>query len=96
MTAISVLLAGLLLVYIGGTNKTSQTYAALTSPAYGYANIPFLRFLAGLAVVSVPVVILDRQNEREWLNRYVLLLTLSMLIFNASYLGKFYSFLRKL
>jgi hypothetical protein len=93
MTTIGVLMLGLLLVYLGGTDKVNQTYAALTSPAYGYAKIPILRFLIGLGVVSIPVVILDRQGENDWINRYVLLITLSVLIFNANYLRKFTNYI---
>lgn len=96
MTALGVLLTGLLLVYLGGTDKLTATWSALNTAPTGYKGIPFLRFLAGLAVVSIPVVILDRQGEDEWVNRYVLLLTLSTLIINANELKRFTTFLGKL
>jgi len=59
----------------------------------GYQKISFWSFALALAIVSVPALFLNDQNDR-WAWSYVALILLGMLLINWSGMGTFFAYLQ--
>ncbi len=59
----------------------------------GYVQLSWWKFLLGLAVVSAPLVILERSSER-WAWRYAALILLMLLVFHWQGLAAFARYLQ--
>lgn len=60
-----------------------------------YREISFWKFALGLAVVSVPALLLEAQGEDEWAWRYVGLILIGLIVVNAGGIAAFMNFVRR-
>lgn len=93
MIGLSVILIGLIVAYTGFTGRGTAMIETLKTPAAGYPNISFIKYSMGLTVASLPIIAL--KDDRR-VNAYMVLILLSILIFNYNSLTKFAGFIRGL
>lgn len=94
MSSILLVLLGILLIYSGVTDKAGELLAGINEGTLpGYVDIPLSRFLIGAIIVSLPALILENQEESDWAWRYVLLISVMMLVVNSRGVSQFVSYL---
>lgn len=59
-----------------------------------YSSIEFWRFALGLAVASVPAIVLDQLGERGWSYSYAALILLMLSLQNEEGLKRFTAFIQ--
>lgn len=94
MSSIVLLLVGILMVWAGVTDKAGELVSGISGDTLpGYIDISLSRFMVGAVVVSMPVFIMESNNQRDWSWRYVLLISTMMLIVNSGGLNRFVNYL---
>lgn len=93
MSSVSILVIGIILVFLGLTDELSLLSESF-EPKEGYRNIPVGTFVITGLVVVIPAYFLNQYNRRyAWF--YVIMIILGYMITNYQGLNNFNEFLRQ-
>lgn len=93
MIGISVIVLGLIAAYTGFTGRGTLMIEALRTRNPDYPNIPFTRFVIGLIVSSLPLLILKDEKQAD---TYIVLMLLALTMSQYRAIEKFGQFVSKL
>lgn len=58
----------------------------------GYPKVNFLTFIMAVGVVAMPISYFKMSGQREWIWKYILLITLMLAIYYQNGLARFFNF----
>lgn len=89
MTPIILIFAGIILVWIGGTDSlmTVLDLGDEYKLAPGYPEIPFLPYAVAAMLVTLPLALIKDKEDWEW--KYVILILVMAVVTNYEGIAKF-------
>lgn len=93
MSSLSLLVVGIVLVFLGLTDQLSLLGEA-AQPKEGYREIPVGTFVIGTVVVTLPAILLGKYS-RQYAWSYVAMIILMFLVTNYEGVENFSDFLNK-
>lgn len=87
MSAIAIVLIGLMLVYVGFTDRLGPALDKLKERPKGSKDIPLGKYVMSGAIAVIPAYILQETGREDWAWRYVILIITMMVVVNYNLLS---------